>query len=159
MVSEPVCHNASPDASKRDLFGGIPVTGLSGSSKSRSLGLHSRIVSASNFVSMSVVGRGVVARVLTPKITEREADIVSSEIGEAAQASGWRVAVDMTEVGFLASAGIGALVNLHQQAKQSGGKMVVFGLNDQLAQVLKISRLDKLFPIKPDLDSASKLIK
>lgn len=108
---------------------------------------------------MSVVGRGVVARVLTPKITEREADIVSSEIGEAAQASGWRVAVDMTEVGFLASAGIGALVNLHQQAKQSGGKMVVFGLNDQLAQVLKISRLDKLFPIKPDLDSASKLIK
>ncbi len=138
---------------------GSPLTTPTLTSKARALWLHSRLVSESNFVSMSVVGRGVVARVLTPKITEREADIVSSEIGEAAQASGWRVAVDMTEVGFLASAGIGALVNLHQQAKQGGGKMVVFGLNDQLAQVLKISRLDKLFPIKPDLDAASKLIK
>ncbi len=104
------------------------------------------------------MGKGIVAEILTPKLTEREADIVTREVCEAAQASGWRVAVDMSEVGFLASAGIGALVNIHQQAKKGGGKLVVFGLNDQITQVLKISRLDKLFPIKDDLEAAAKLI-
>lgn len=104
------------------------------------------------------MGRGLVARVLSPKLTEREAGIVTTEIAEAALQSGWRIAVDMSEVGFMASAGIGALVNLHQQAKKAGGKLVVFGLSDQLAEVLKISRLDKLFPIKANLDAASKLI-
>lgn len=100
----------------------------------------------------------MIARVLVPKITEREADIVANEVAAAAQTAGWRVAVDMSQVSFLASAGIGTLVNLHQQSKKAGGTMVVFGLNEQLTQVLKISRLDKLFPIKSDLDSAGKLV-
>lgn len=122
------------------------------------MGYTGLVVSESSFVSLDPMGRGVVAHILSPKLTEREAEIVTTEIAEAALVSGWRVAVDMSEVGFMASAGIGALVNLYQQAKKGGGKLVVFGLSDQLAEVLKISRLDKLFPIKPDLEAAAKLI-
>ncbi len=122
------------------------------------MGYTGRVVSESSFVNLDPMGRGLIARVLSPKLTEREAGIVTTEIAEAAQLSGWRVAVDMSEVSFMASAGIGALVNLYQQAKKGGGKLVVFGLSDQLTEVLKISRLDKLFPIKPDLESAAKLI-
>lgn len=120
--------------------------------------VYSCLVSESSFVSTAPIGKGMIARVLVPKITEREAEIVSREVAAAAMGANWRVALDMSQVSFLASAGIGTLVNLHQQSKKAGGQFVVFGLNDQLMQVLKISRLDKLFPIKPDADAAGKLV-
>jgi anti-sigma B factor antagonist len=61
-----------------------------------------------------------------------------------------RVAIDMSDVRFLTSAGIGALIHIDRACRAAGGRVVLFGLSDDLVGLLKISRLDKVFAIKSD---------
>ena len=94
-----------------------------------------------------------VARIVWPSISEYEAGVIGAEIEEAASPD-WRLIVDMTDVTFVASSGIGMLVKLHQAAKEAGGKLVVCGLNDQLADLMRMTRMDRLFAIVNDVDKA-----
>ncbi|MEN0019984.1 MAG: STAS domain-containing protein [Planctomycetota bacterium] len=112
----------------------------------------------STFLTTEPFGRGVIAHITQPKITEREAAILQQEIGEAAAGANYRVAVDIGEVEFLASAGIGTLINVHKLCKANRGKLVLFGVTEQLLQVLKLARLDRVFTIKPDAASAGKAV-
>ncbi len=112
----------------------------------------------SSFVRVSPENWGLIAHVICPKITEREATIVEQEVSEAAGQHGWRVAVDMREVTFLASAGIGALVTVNRKAKDGGGAAVLCNVDDQILDVLKLTRLDRLFTIKPDVEGAAKAL-
>lgn len=114
--------------------------------------------SNSSFVHVSPQTWGVVTRVLCHKVTEREASIVEHEVSDAAGRNQWRVAVDMSEITFLASAGLGAMVTISRKAKEGGGKLVLFAVNDDLLELFKISRLDRLIAIKPDLDAAVKAL-
>lgn len=47
----------------------------------------------------------------------------------------------------MASAGIGALLDIRKTASEAGGKLVVFGLSDDLLEVLKLTNLHKIFSI------------
>ena len=92
-------------------------------------------------------------------ITEREARIVTDEVLGHASAANHRVALDMEPVHMLASAGIGAVISIHKECAGAGGRMVVFNLNPQLLEVLKLTRLDKLFTIAKSRDAAFKALK
>ncbi len=64
------------------------------------------------------------------------------------------VLVDLSGVSYIDSSGIAALVEGYKQAK---GQSVSFGLlaiSDAVRAVLELARLDQVFPIHGDLDSA-----
>lgn len=64
------------------------------------------------------------------------------------------VMVDLSAVSYIDSSGIAALVEGYQTAK---GKKIRFGLvsiSDSVRAVLELARLDQVFPIYPDLDTA-----
>lgn len=112
----------------------------------------------STFVSTEIVNGHLVARLKCEKVAERESAIISGELGGEAAKHAWRVALDMGEVTLLASVGLGSLVTLNKNCKANGGRLVVFGLTGDLADVLKITRLDRVITIVKDREAAVKAL-
>jgi anti-anti-sigma factor len=64
------------------------------------------------------------------------------------------VLLDLQKVSFLGSMGLRLLVVPAQAIRSRGGKMVIFGPNEQVERVLMASRVDALIPIHQELESA-----
>jgi anti-sigma B factor antagonist len=61
-----------------------------------------------------------------------------------------RVALNLTSVNYIDSSGVASLVEGLKASRESGSRFVLFGLNDSAREVLKISRLLKLFEVYDD---------
>ncbi|MEL7472823.1 MAG: STAS domain-containing protein [Planctomycetota bacterium] len=112
----------------------------------------------STFVHAELKDGYCLARVRCEKVTEREATILTDELTQAAQQAGWRIAIDVSEIAFLASAGIGSFVSINKQATEHAGKMALFGLKPELLEILKVTRLHKLFALARSEDGAVKAV-
>lgn len=55
--------------------------------------------------------------------------------------------LDLSQLSYMGSAALGLLVNLRQQIKQSGGRLVLCGLSAQLLQIFRTCCMEKLFRI------------
>src|SRR5579863_6939460 len=64
------------------------------------------------------------------------------------------VLVDLQNVSFLGSMGLRALVAPARAIKGRGGKIVLFGPNELVEQVLKTSGIDTLIPVHQELQTA-----
>ena len=58
---------------------------------------------------------------------------------------GW--VLDLSRLSYMGSAALGLLVNLRQQIKQSGGRLVLCGLSPQLLHIFKTCCMERLFKI------------
>lgn len=67
-----------------------------------------------------------------------------------------RLIVDLADVSYMDSSGVGTLVELKRRVERAGGKMVLSGLQQRVLSVFEITRLDRFFVIKPDLAEARK---
>lgn len=108
------------------------------------------------YVRCQTVGQVIAAEVLREKITEHENQAVLTELTTAGDSTSWRMAVDLSQVMFLSSAGLGGLVTLNKRAVAGGGKLVIHGVQESILQLLKLTRLDKLLTIEPTRDAAIK---
>jgi anti-anti-sigma factor len=64
------------------------------------------------------------------------------------------VALDLTNVDAMDSAGLGELVSLHMLAKASGSTIALCGLNSRMHHLLELTNLSSLFEIFPIDDAA-----
>jgi anti-sigma B factor antagonist len=64
------------------------------------------------------------------------------------------VLVDLQNVSFLGSMGLRALVAPALAIRGRGGKMVLFGPNDLVARVLKVSGIETMIPVHHVMQSA-----
>ncbi|MGE3107141.1 MAG: STAS domain-containing protein [Phycisphaerales bacterium] len=102
--------------------------------------------------------RASIAVVTVDKVGGREAPIVQQELTAAAEASRWRLGIDLSGVTLLSSIGLGALVTLHKRAREEGGAVVIFGIGKELMDVLKLTHLDRVLSIVKDSSAATKAI-
>ncbi|MBP7937296.1 MAG: STAS domain-containing protein [Phycisphaerae bacterium] len=58
-----------------------------------------------------------------------------------------RLVINLSEVGYMDSSGIGTLVEIFRRVKSFGGKLVLCGLNERVYSVFEITRLNKFFEI------------
>jgi anti-sigma B factor antagonist len=65
-----------------------------------------------------------------------------------------KVLIDMASVTYIDSSGIATLVEAFQQAKKKGGQLAFICLNPAVVRVLSLARLDKVFAIHADIESA-----
>ncbi len=65
------------------------------------------------------------------------------------------IELDMSQVAFISSAGIRVLISLQQRCVKEKGKFVITGLSGELMDLIKITRLDKLFTITKDPKTAA----
>lgn len=69
-----------------------------------------------------------------------------------------RMVLDFEKVNFISSQAIGMLMILNKQtASQTHGKLVLCGIGPTLAELLKITRLDRLLTVKPSQREAVKV--
>jgi anti-sigma B factor antagonist len=65
-----------------------------------------------------------------------------------------KVVVDFDGVKFFSSMILGMLVDIWRRLGETGGTVVISGIDPQLSRVFKITNLNKLFKFYPDRQSA-----
>ena len=65
-----------------------------------------------------------------------------------------RLVVDLSDVTYIDSAGLAALIGAMQKVEGYGGKFLLAGLQETVRSIFEISRLDQVFQIIPDADAA-----
>lgn len=110
------------------------------------------------FVESRSVGAVALARITCSSVGLREAEIVETALKEIAGAAKGRLIVDMTEVKVLGSMGLGVLVNLTRLCRASGGRLALFGIENNLLDLIKLTRLDTFLYIARDEPAALKAL-
>jgi anti-sigma B factor antagonist len=64
------------------------------------------------------------------------------------------IVVDLSEVSYVDSSGLAIFIDALQRIQRYGGKLVLAGLQSNVAMVFQIARLDKIFLIFDDRESA-----
>lgn len=64
------------------------------------------------------------------------------------------ILVDLSRVSYMDSSGVATLVEGLQLIARYKGRLILFGLEDIVKSVFELSRLDKVFEIYPDEQSA-----
>ena len=62
--------------------------------------------------------------------------------------------LDVADMPYIDSAGIGCLVGAHVSRQSSGRKLIIVGANDRLLTSLKVTKVDNLFSFAPSVDQA-----
>lgn len=65
-----------------------------------------------------------------------------------------RLVVDLSEVSYMDSSGVATLVEAMQLARKGKYPLVLCCLQDRVKSIFEIARLDTVFEITPDIDSA-----
>ncbi len=112
----------------------------------------------SQYLSVECDEQYMIARFTCPKVLERECEVLQSEVNSKGDACGWRIALDLSEVLLLASVGLGTLLQLQSAAKGKGGQFALYGANDDLMGLFKMTRLHKVLPVVKTREQAIKAI-
>src|SRR5919204_5147373 len=65
-----------------------------------------------------------------------------------------RLVVDLSDVSYIDSAGLAALIEAMQKVEAYGGKFLLADLQETVRSIFEISRLDQVFQIFPDTKAA-----
>jgi anti-sigma B factor antagonist len=65
-----------------------------------------------------------------------------------------RLVIDLSDVSYIDSAGLAALIQAMQKVEAYGGKFLLAGLQETVRSIFEISRLDQVFQVFPDADTA-----
>lgn len=100
------------------------------------------------------VGPVLCVTVIGEHITERESGILYDETDAQIDDRCNAIVFDLQHVTVMTSAGIGTLVRVHKRISERKGSLVVCGLNDDLVELFKLTRMDKLFTVAKDREGA-----
>ncbi len=63
------------------------------------------------------------------------------------------IALDLSNLEYIDSSGLGVIVSVHKRCKLNGGRLAICGMNDTLNRLFKLTSLDKALNIYPDLQT------
>ena len=93
----------------------------------------------------------------TPRIPADLSDLFEERVAQTVDALEQpKVLLDFDGVEFISSAVLGKLIKLNGKMMDRGGQMKIATLTDRIAEVFKITNLDKLFSIHKTRDKAIK---
>ena len=79
---------------------------------------------------------------------------VEKGLAEAIGSGPLRLALDLTEMDYISSAGLRVLLKVAKQIQRAKGKVVLFGLRPHVREVFSISAFDRIFSIHVDRAAA-----
>ena len=85
-----------------------------------------------------------------PTVGNREAPIISEEVLGSIDALGkgrWlkNVVVDLSDVSFMSSVGLGLCINIRNRASATGSGAILYGVNNELKKAMTLMKLDRIF--------------
>src|SRR5216110_1278751 len=107
---------------------------------------------ASSSTSPSQTGSNVLP--LKGEIDLHVSPSVTASLNEMIDKRPQRLVVDLSDVSYIDSAGLAALIGAMQRVEGYGGKFALAGLQETVRSIFEISRLDQVFQIFPDANAA-----
>ena len=96
----------------------------------------------------------VVARFTGPLTLGTSLHAVDAQLQKMIRDGAARVVLDLTEVPYMDSAGLGVLVQASGIAKQQGGDLRLCGVSQRVAELITMTRTDALLPMDIDVDTS-----
>jgi anti-sigma B factor antagonist len=81
-----------------------------------------------------------------PRLKEELVSVIESGVAN--------VVVDMEQVGFIDSSGLGVLVSALRRARERDGVVRIVCTRENILKIFRITGLDKVFPLFSDLEEA-----
>lgn len=82
------------------------------------------------------------------------ADKVKTEFNTLVDNGCSNLIVDLSNIIFIDSSGFGALVTVFNHAKNVGSRLLLSGISKETMELVKVTKLDQVFDIYPDLEVA-----
>jgi anti-sigma B factor antagonist len=76
-------------------------------------------------------------------------------VNEAVEEGQYRLAVDLADMEFMDSSGLGVLIAALKRLKEHEGELVLVSPRDQMRRILKLTGLDKILTIAERLDEVT----
>ena len=77
-----------------------------------------------------------------------------TEVVKLLDAGVTELVVDLAELAFIDSSGLGTLVGCWRRAQQAGGTLIVANPNEDVSMTLEITGLDQILPIRDEKQAA-----
>lgn len=65
-----------------------------------------------------------------------------------------KIVIDLENVGWMNSSGLGILIGAVTTLKNNDGKLIIVNVSDRIANLLKITKLSGVFDIEQNVDAA-----
>ena len=99
------------------------------------------------------VGTSAVVRVIG-SANMNEAQRLRETLEALAAGKARRIVVDLSEMDFISSVGLGAIISAHLKCRHHQGRIFFVNPQPAVAELLETTRLTKLFPIYDDVEEA-----
>ena len=88
-------------------------------------------------------------RLIGPNLGEREVQIITEMVRTEIEKFGAlkHLVLDFSSISFMNSTALGMCIDFRNRAAKAGGKTALSGLNQQLLDLLKMVKVDKLYTI------------
>ena len=92
---------------------------------------------------------------ITGRITLGEGNVIlRDKVRELLDAGNQRIILNLRDVQFVDSSGLGELVKAHATVRSKGGQLTLVNLNHRISDLLQMTRLSTVFEIQPDEENA-----
>lgn len=105
-------------------------------------------------IQTKVLGGGIAVLKLVGKLNMVSAPHLREEVHSCVTAGNSRVAVDLKDVDFIDSSGLGALINGLKATRQAGGDLRIAGPGEQVRMVLELTNIDRVLKAYDSAETA-----
>ena len=90
-------------------------------------------------------------------ITESNAEAIGAELDRlAAEAPGQHLVLDVRDVDFISSVGLGKLIGLHGRLRVRGGRLTLRNSSPMVREIMAVTCLDQVIGLEPAAAEAPK---
>ena len=100
-------------------------------------------VDEDGLISVASLGDVAVVFVQCTALRERQAQVVQEKLTAVAERCRGRIAASLAAVQVMTSAGVNALLAVHLRCETLGGRLALFALSEDLARMLRVTKLDR----------------
>jgi anti-sigma B factor antagonist len=95
----------------------------------------------------------LIVSVPTMDLDASKADEFKKSAGPLVQGHS-RVIMDLSGIGFMDSAGLGAILSVFKKVRADGGQFRVFGLSEEVKALFELVRMQRLLEVYSDRETA-----
>jgi anti-anti-sigma factor len=88
------------------------------------------------------------------RLEATQASSLTESIQKALREGSPRLILDCTGLSYVASMGLRCFLLAQKEAQSAGGKLVFFGLNDNVRSVFSVTGFDKIVQVRTNLEDA-----
>ncbi len=105
-------------------------------------------------VAKEMLGEVLVLRLKEPRLDSTISADLKAQLLMTVHEGNKNILVDLSEVEYADSSGLGALLFGQRQAREAGGALRIFGAKGRTANLIRIARLDKVLVNYPTEEEA-----